>query len=44
VITRKIGHDYEIFDEFWKKIKPLLPPPKPKRSSGGLEKIIKGIK
>ncbi len=31
---RKIGHDYEISDEFWKKIEPLLPPPKPKKKSG----------
>ena len=32
--TRKIGHDYEISDEFWKKIEPLIPPPKPKKKSG----------
>lgn len=32
--TRKIGHDYEIADELWKKIEPLLPPPKPKKKSG----------
>ncbi|MDL5503208.1 MAG: IS5 family transposase [Candidatus Methanoperedens sp.] len=31
---RKIGHDYEISDDFWKKIEPLLPPPKPKKKSG----------
>ena len=29
--TRKNGHDYEISDELWNKIKPLLPPPKPKK-------------
>ena len=32
--TRKIGHDFEISDELWKKIEPLLPPPKPKKKSG----------
>lgn len=32
--TRKIGRDYEISDELWKKIEPLLPPPKPKKKSG----------
>src|SRR5574337_293317 len=32
--TRKIGHDYEISDEFWKKTEPLLPPPKPKKKQG----------
>jgi putative transposase len=32
--TRTIGHDYEISDEFWKKVEPLLPPPKPKKKSG----------
>jgi transposase len=31
--TRKIGHDYEISDDFWKKIEPLLPLPKPKKKS-----------
>ena len=29
-----IGHDYEISDELWKKIEPLLPQPKPKKKSG----------
>jgi transposase len=33
VTKRKTGHDYEISDEFWTKIKPLLPPPKPKKNS-----------
>ncbi len=32
--TRKIGHEFEISDELWKKIEPLLPPPKPKKKSG----------
>jgi len=32
--TRKIGHDYDIFNELWKKIELLLPPPKPKKKSG----------
>lgn len=32
--TRKTGHDYEISDEFWNKIKSLLPLPKPKKKPG----------
>ena len=32
--TRKIGRDYEIYDELWKKIEPLIPPPKPKKKAG----------
>ena len=32
--TRKIGRDYEIYDELWKKIEPLIPPPKPKKKPG----------
>ncbi len=32
--TRKLGHDYEIPDELWKKIEPLLPPPKLKKKPG----------
>ncbi len=32
--TRKRVHDYGIFDEFWNKIKPLLPLPKPKKKPG----------
>jgi len=47
VTTRKNGHDYEISDEFWNQIKPLLPLPKPKKKSGrprkGDRKIISGI-
>lgn len=31
---RKIGHDFKISDEFWNKIKPLLPLPKPKKKPG----------
>lgn len=32
--TRKIGRDYEIYDELWKKIEPLIPQPKPKKKAG----------
>ncbi|TAN35179.1 MAG: IS5/IS1182 family transposase, partial [Candidatus Methanoperedens sp.] len=41
--TRKIGHDYEISDELWKKIEPLLPLPKPKKKSGRPRKDDKKI-
>ena len=29
---RKIFQDYEISEDYWTKIEPLLPVPKPKRS------------
>ncbi len=35
---RKIGYDFEISDEFWMKIEPLLLLPKPKKKSGRLRK------
>lgn len=45
--TRKTGHDYEISDEFWNKIQPLLPLPKPKKKAGipreDDRKIMNGI-
>ncbi len=41
--TRKIGHDYEISDELWKKIEQLLPLPKPKKKSGRPRKDDKKI-
>ena len=31
---RKIVQDYEISEDYWKKIEPLLPVPKPKKKSG----------
>jgi transposase len=34
VTSRKTVHDSEICDEFWNKIIPLLPFPKPKRKLG----------
>jgi putative transposase len=44
---RKTGHDYEISDEFWNKIKPLLSLPKPKKKPGrpreNDRKIMNGI-
>ncbi|AKB78704.1 Mobile element protein [Methanosarcina horonobensis HB-1 = JCM 15518] len=44
---RKISYDYEISDEFWNKIKPLLPFPKPKKKAGRPRKddrkIMSGI-
>jgi transposase len=44
---RKMGYDYEISDEFWNKIKPLLPLAKPKKKSGRPRKddrkIMSGI-
>ncbi|WP_155402544.1 transposase, partial [Methanosarcina mazei] len=44
---RKNGHDYEIFDKLWNKIKPLLPLPKPKKKPGRPRKddrkIMSGI-
>jgi len=47
VTTRKTGHDYEISDEFWNKIEPLLPLPKPKKKPGRPRKddrkILSGI-
>ena len=45
--TRKNGHDYEISDEFWNQIKPLLPLPTPKKKLGRPRKddrkIMSGI-
>ncbi len=29
-----VGYDYQIPDELWKKIEPILPPPKPKKKLG----------
>ncbi len=29
-----VGRDYQIPDELWKKIEPLIPPQKPKKKSG----------
>ena len=40
---RKLGRDYEISDEFWNLIKPLLPLPKPKKKSGRPRKDDKKI-
>ena len=40
-MVRKNGHDYEISDEFWNKIKPLLPLHNPKRSLEDLENMIR---
>ena len=44
---RKTGHDYKISIEFWDRIKPLLPLPKPKEKSGRHReddwKILSGI-
>ena len=44
---RKIVQDYEISEDYWKKIEPLLPVPKPKKKSGrprkGDRKIMSGI-
>ena len=44
---RKIVHDYEISNNFWMKIKLLLPLPKPKKKSGipriDDRKILSGI-
>lgn len=44
---RKVGHDYEISDEFWYKIKALLPLPKLKKKAGRPRKddrkIMSGI-
>ena len=44
---RKNGHDYEISDKLWNKIKPLLPLPKPKKKPGRPRKddrkIMSGI-
>ena len=45
--TRKNGQDYEISDDLWTKIKPLIPLPKPKKKSGRPRKddkiILSGI-
>jgi transposase len=45
--TINIGQDYEISDELWKKIEPLLPPTEPKKISGRPRKddrkIMSGI-
>ena len=38
--TLNIGHDYEISDELWKKIEPLLPPPEPEKNQEDLGKMI----
>jgi putative transposase len=47
VTKRKTGQDYRISVEFWNKIKPLLPVPKPKKKSGRPReddlKILSGI-
>jgi len=47
VTTRKNGHDYEISDEFWNQIEPLMPLPKPKKKLGRPRKddrkIMNGI-
>jgi transposase len=40
---RKISYDYEISAEFWNKIKPLLPLPKPKKKAGRPRKDDKRI-
>jgi len=40
---RKIGRDYKISTEFWNKIKPLLPLPKPKKKAGRPRKDDKKI-
>ena len=44
---RKIVQGYEISDEFWRKLKPLLPSPKPKKKAGRPRvddsKIMNGI-
>ncbi len=40
---RKIIHDYMISDNFWMKLKPLLPLPKPKKKSGRPRKDDKRI-
>ena len=40
---RKILNDYEISDEFWNKIEPLLPFPKPKKKLGRPRKDDKKI-
>jgi len=37
---RIIGQDFQIPDELWKKIEPLLPPPKPKKKSGRPGRMI----
>jgi hypothetical protein len=34
VTKLKSVHSYEISDEFWNKIKPLLPSPEPKKKAG----------
>jgi transposase len=41
---RQIGHDYEISEKLWNKIKPLLPLPKPKKKPGRTEGIIQNIR
>jgi putative transposase len=47
VAKRKSGEDYEISDEFWAKLKPLLPLPKPKKKAGRSRKddrrLLSGI-
>jgi len=47
MIKLKKVHSYEISDEFWNKIKPLLPSPKPKKKAGRPReddrKIMNGI-
>jgi putative transposase len=44
---RKIVQDYEISEDYWTKIEPLLPVPKPKKKSGRPRKsdreIMSGI-
>jgi len=43
----KIVQDYKISEDYWTKIEPLLPVPKPKKKSGrprkGDRKIMSGI-
>lgn len=40
---RKISYNYEISDELWNQIKPLLPLPKPKKKAGRPRKDDKKI-
>jgi len=44
VSTRKNGQGYKISDDFWTKIKPLIPLPKPKKKSGRPRKDNKIIR
>ena len=40
---RKIVQDYEISEDYWKKIEPLLPVPKPKEKSGRPKKADRKV-